>query len=72
MLIRRMLKVGMMDLDWTLPSRLADNPAVWMLQVNGMIVDVRHAPRDLQEIAFEKGLIPYIPADHDCSGLPRD
>ena len=23
--------------EWTLPSRLGDNPMVWMLQVNGLI-----------------------------------
>jgi hypothetical protein len=40
-----------------------DNPLVWMLEVNGLMVDVRHAPREVQEIAFNKGLIPYIPAD---------
>jgi hypothetical protein len=34
-----------------------------MLQVNGFMVDVRHVPREVQEIAFNKGLIPYIPAD---------
>jgi hypothetical protein len=34
-----------------------------MLQVNGLMVDVRHAPREFQEIAFNKGLIPVIPAD---------
>ena len=27
------------------------------------MVDVRYAPREVQEIAFNKGLIPYIPAD---------
>ena len=36
---------------------------VWMLQVNGLMLDVRQMPREVQEIAFEKGLIPYIPAD---------
>jgi hypothetical protein len=34
-----------------------------MLSVNGMIVDIRSMPREAQEIAFEKGLIPYIPGD---------
>jgi hypothetical protein len=34
-----------------------------MVQINGLPVDIRHAPRHLQEIAFRKGLIPYIPAD---------
>ena len=24
---------------------------------------IRHAPREAQEVAFEQGLIPYIPAD---------
>ena len=33
----------------------------WMVEVNGFVTDVRHAPREVQEIALEKGLIPYIP-----------
>ena len=61
--IRKMLKIQQLDPNWTLPSRLADNPMVWMLQINGFIMDVRRAPREVQEIAFNKGLIPYIPAD---------
>jgi hypothetical protein len=61
--IRKMFKMHQLDPNWTLPSRLEDNPMVWMLQVNGFMVDVRHAPREVQEIAFNKGLIPYIPAD---------
>ena len=61
--VRNMLKIRPFDPDWTLPSRLDDNPMVWTLEVNGFLMDVRHAPREVQEIAFEKGLIPYIPAD---------
>jgi hypothetical protein len=61
--IRKMFKMYQLDPNWTLPSRLEDNPIVWMLQVNGFMVDVRHAPREVQELAFKKGLIPYIPAD---------
>jgi hypothetical protein len=34
---------------------------IWMIQVNGLIVDARHMPRAIQEEAFHKGLIPYIP-----------
>jgi hypothetical protein len=49
--------------EWTLPGRMEDNPLVWMLEVNGLMLDIRRAPRELQEIAFRKGLIPYIPAD---------
>jgi hypothetical protein len=56
---------GMYQFDpaWCLPSLVDQNPMVWMLQVNGLMVDVRYMPRDVQEIAFQKGLIPYIPAD---------
>jgi hypothetical protein len=61
--IRELLKLRPFDPDWTLPSRMDDNPLVWMLSVNGLLMDVRHAPREVQEIAFHKGLIPYIPAD---------
>jgi len=60
---RTMLRIHQFDHEWTLPSKLADNPLIWMLEINGLIVDVRHAPRDVQEVAFKKGLIPYIPAD---------
>lgn len=60
--IRTMLRIRSFDPEWTLPSRMDDNPMVWMLEVNGFSMDVRHAPREVQEIAFEKGLIPYIPA----------
>ena len=50
-----------MDPDWSLPSMVEKNPLIWMLEVNGLIIDVRHAPREIQEEAFRKGLIPYIP-----------
>lgn len=61
--IRTMFKIRDFDPAWTLPSRMDDNPLVWMLEVNGFFMDARYAPREVQEIAFEKGLIPYIPAD---------
>jgi hypothetical protein len=44
-----------------------------MLEVNGFLMDIRCAPRELQEVAFKKGLIPYIPANRAETGekLPR-
>jgi hypothetical protein len=56
---------GMFQFDprWCLPSVVGGNPLVWMLEVNGLIMDVRRAPREVQTVAFAKGLIPYIPAD---------
>ena len=65
--IRQMLEIFQMHPDWTLPSRVDDNPMIWILQVNGYMVDIRSLPREVQELAFEKGLIPYIPADRESS-----
>ncbi len=59
--IRDLLKIGPISPEWTLPSRLSENPLVWMLQVNGLMVDIRQMPIELQQMAFDKGLIPYPP-----------
>lgn len=64
-IIRDGLGMTSLDPDFTLPSRLDDNPLVWMLQVNGLIVDIRTMPREAQEVAYEQGLIPYIPDDRE-------
>jgi hypothetical protein len=53
----------MMSPSLTLPSRLADNPIVWMVQINDLMVDIRESPPERQRLAYEKGLIPFIPAD---------
>ena len=53
------------DPTWTLPSLVDQNPLVWMAEVNGILVDLRDMQREVQVIAYEKGLIPYIPADRE-------
>ncbi|HEX7423276.1 MAG TPA: DUF6398 domain-containing protein [Terriglobales bacterium] len=65
-LVRDMFRMWPLDPEWMLPSRADENPLVWMLEVNGLIVDVRTMPRELQEIAYRKGLIPYIQADRQA------
>lgn len=59
--ILKLLNSGQADPQWTLPSRLAANPMAWMIQVDGFVLDARHAPREIQEEAFRRGLIPYLP-----------
>jgi len=59
--IMRMFNLTQFDPDWTLPSRMDGNPLAWMISVNGLIVDARSAPREIQEEAFRLGLIPYLP-----------
>ena len=58
-----LLDLMLMDPNYCLPSMMDSNPLVWLLQVNGMIVDIRAAPREVQRQAYDMGLIPYIPAD---------
>lgn len=61
--VRDLLGMHRFDPQWMLPSFAEQNPLTWMLSVNGLLVDVRHMPRDVQELAFAKGLIPYVPVD---------
>ena len=59
--IRKAFKMHQMDPAWCLPSKLDDNPLAWLISVNGVIVDARYAPRQVQEEALRLGLIPYLP-----------
>jgi hypothetical protein len=63
--VRDAQDMGPLSPEWTLPSRLAHNPLVWMLEVNGFMVDARELPLEVQEIAFAKGFIPYVPGKKD-------
>jgi hypothetical protein len=69
--IRKLLKISPLDIEWTRPSRMEDNPLIWLLEVNGLIMDIRYCPREAQVVAFEKGLIPYIPADRPAGNEPK-
>lgn len=62
---RDALGMGQFSPEWTVASNLDNNPLVWMLEVNGLVVDVRHMPLEVQEIALAQGMIPYIPGKKD-------
>ena len=64
-IIRDELDMIQLDPSWCLPALIDENPLVWMLEVDGMAVDIRKAPREAQEEAYQQGLIPYIPADRE-------
>jgi hypothetical protein len=61
--IRDVLRMGMFDPDWTLPSRRADNPRVWLVSIDGFVSDARSLKRDQQVSLYEAGLIPFVHAD---------
>ncbi len=61
--VRDALKMRPLEVKWMLPSVAGDHPMAWIVQVNGLMLDARTLPRELQVLAFEKGLIPYVPDD---------
>ena len=62
--INKLLNIGVFEPEWTLPSRLLDNPMTWMFESsNGFIFDARYASREVQEDLFDAGMIPFVPAD---------
>ncbi|MEO5607965.1 MAG: DUF6398 domain-containing protein [Polaromonas sp.] len=58
---RNALDMSQLSPDWTVAGNMDKNPLVWMLEVNGLLVDVRQMPLEVQEIALAQGMIPYIP-----------
>lgn len=69
-IIRDVLNIIPMDPNWCLPDMLEDNPLVWMIEVNGLVMDMRAAPRGFQEAAYAKGLIPFVP-DNKKESVPE-
>jgi Domain of unknown function (DUF6398) len=56
--IENALAIGPLDLRWTLTSLAEKNPLTWMAEINGLLVDLRYMPREVQEVPFA---IPHIP-----------
>jgi hypothetical protein len=59
--IEDLLGIVPMDPRWTPPSRLRNNPLVWLIEVDGIVLDARTLPRELQEQAVAAGVIPFLP-----------
>jgi hypothetical protein len=68
--IRDLLKIRQFDFRWMLADRIETTSMVWMISVNGFIMDARQLRREVQEEAYRKGLIPYIPGERPAEGEP--
>jgi Domain of unknown function (DUF6398) len=66
-LIMDTLGIGLLDPEYSRSDMLDQNPMVWMIQVNDLIVDARWLPDALQVEAWRQGLIPNVPA-HTAPG----
>src|ERR1017187_6285202 len=60
--VRDLLRIYYFSPEFQRADMVADNPMIWMLQVNGLVMDARTVPLGIQVEAFQRGLIPYIPA----------
>ena len=65
--IRKLIRMSPWDAEWLLQKRIEDNPAIWMISVDGFIMDVRDLPLEFQQEAARRGLIPYVPAPRQRS-----
>ena len=63
--ISKMLKIDHFNPEWRCASQLGRDPLVWLVSIDGLVVDARHLPPELQVEAAARGLIPYAPALRD-------
>ena len=53
-----------MDPEFCRYELLAEHPLLWLVEVNGLIIDARMLPADLQAEAQRRGLTPDLPLGH--------
>jgi Domain of unknown function (DUF6398) len=60
-LIRDILQLSDFDSEFMRRDLVEASPMAWLLEVDGLLVDIRHAPTQFQVRAFELELIPFVP-----------
>lgn len=60
--VRDLTKMSWATPEFLREDMISENPAIWFIQVDGIILDARELPIQLQAQAFDLGVIPYIPA----------
>lgn len=60
--VRDLLKMDYFTTEFMRADVLAQNPMVWFIEVDGLVMDSRSLSIDYQVMAFQRGYIPYIPA----------
>lgn len=61
--VRDIMKVKYFDPDWSLSRILDKDPFTWIINIDGIALDIREAPYEIQQLMYEEGMIPYIPDD---------
>jgi hypothetical protein len=60
--IRKTLDLGYFEPGSTRQSLYADHPLAWIVQFDGLFLDARTLPAEIQDAAWRRGLIPGLPA----------
>lgn len=61
-LIRDVLRIGLFEPELCRRELLERHPMAWLISVDGLIVDARTLPPEVQAEARRRGLIPDLPA----------
>ena len=59
--IRKTLDLRRMDSRWSTRRTVGLNPRTWKVILDGRPCDIRTAPRKVQEEAYRRGIIPFLP-----------
>jgi hypothetical protein len=59
--VRDLLKMTWGTPEFLRAEQVDRNPVIWFIKVNGIPVDARRLPLEIQVEAYLKGIIPYIP-----------
>lgn len=60
-LVRDLTKMDYSTPEFLREEVVGESPMIWLVQVDGLIVDARKLPLLTQAQAFDQGAIPYIP-----------
>ena|SRR2546426_440237 len=60
-----LLHIWPLEPEYCRRDLLADNPLAWLIRVDGILVDARAMPREIQNEARRRGLIPDLGSDRE-------
>jgi hypothetical protein len=61
-MINRLLNIGIFEPELTRVAMLEQHPLAWIVELNGLLVDTRTLPEEIQDEARRLGLIPDLEA----------
>jgi hypothetical protein len=67
-LINKALNLGALEQQLTRRRMLEQHPLVWLVEVNGLTVDARILPPNIEDEARRRGLIPDPPRSRNSPG----